>query len=175
MLYSNKLFKNLCFENIEEYNEMNKEGNYLDINICNICGNIFDKIEENNDKKILIFNCGHKMHYHCAKIENIKNKEILICPLCKKKEKELDIFNLNETIIKDLTIKEEEKEIKKGKKLNSDNIDIKMYKAGFNRMKDIDKNLINKTKNFFCDCIEAKQNIIINRVKKKSSKKKKKK
>ena len=175
LLYSNKLFKNLCFENIEEYNEMNKEGNYLDINICNICGNIFDKIEENNDKKILIFNCGHKMHYHCAKIENIKNKEILICPLCKKKEKELDIFNLNETIIKDLTIKEEEKEIKKGKKLNSDNIDIKMYKAGFNRMKDIDKNLINKTKNFFCDCIEAKQNIIINRVKKKSSKKKKKK
>ena len=165
LLYSNKLFKNLCFENIEQYNEMNKRGNYLEINICDICGNKFDKVEKQNEKKLLIFNCGHKMHFYCAKTESINNEETLICPICKKKEKELDIFNLNKTIIKDLTIKEENP-IKKEKKLNNDNIDIKMYKAGFNRMKNIDKNLVNKTNIFFSDCIEAKKNIINNLQKK---------
>ena len=34
-----------------------------------------------------------------------------------------------------------------------------MYKAGFNRMKDIDKNLMNKNKTFFNDCIEAKYRV----------------
>ena len=111
------------------------------------------------------------MHFQCSKTENINNKETLICPLCKNKEMELDIFNLNETKIIESTIKE----VKKERKLNNDNIDVKIYKAGFNRMKDIDKNLINKNKAFFSDCIEAKNKIVINRLKKKSSKNKKKK
>ena len=171
LLYSNKLFKNLCFENIEQFNKINKKGNNIDISNCNICGKKFDKVEKQNDKKILIFNCGHKMHFQCSKTENINNKETLICPLCKNKEMELDIFNLNETKIIESTIKE----VKKERKLNNDSIDVKIYKAGFNRMKDIDKNLINKNKAFFSDCIEAKNKIVINRLKKKSSKNKKKK
>ena len=171
LLYSNKLFKNLCFENIEQFNKINKKGNNIDISNCNICGKKFDKIEKQNDKKILIFNCGHKMHFQCSKTECINNKETLICPICKNKEMELDIFNLNEAKIIESTIKE----VKKVRKLNNDNIDVKIYKAGFNRMKDIDKNLINKNKAFLSDCIEAKNKIVINKLKKKSSKDKKKK
>ena len=157
LLYSNKLFKNLCFENIEEFNQMSKEGNNLDVNCCNICGKEFDEFEKKNDKKILIFYCGHKMHFHCSKTEKIKKEEILICPLCKNQEIDSDIFNLNKNVINET----KSEEIKKEKKilLNEDNIDIKMYKAGFNRMKDIDKNLMNKNKTFFNDCIEAKYRV----------------
>ena len=155
LLYSTNLLKNLCFENIEEYNGINKEGNYLDIDICSICKNKFEKIKKQNDRKIIIFNCGHKMHLHCSKIEKIGNKENIICPICKKKEIDLDIFNLNETEINEI----KNEEIKKERKLNKDNIDIKMYKSGFKRMNDIDKNIINKKKTFFNECIEVKENL----------------
>ena len=43
--------------------------------------------------------------------------------------------------------------------MNKDNIDISIYKAGFRRMKDIDKNQINKNKNLLNDSIRAKQKI----------------
>ena len=155
LLYSNKLLKILCFENISEFNVLNKQGSFLDINKCHICGNKFEKNKNQNDKIILIFNCGHKMHFLCSKTEKKENKEILIWPICKKKEIDLDIFNLNEREIKETEINE----IKKEKKLNKDNIDINMYRDGFIRMNDINKNMINKNKSFLNDCIKAKERI----------------
>ena len=167
LLYSTNLLKNLCFENIEEYNGINKEGNFLDVDKCSICGNNFEKIKKQNDRKILIFNCGHKMHFHCSKIEKIGNKENIICPICKNNEIDLDIFNLNKTEINEI----KNEEIKKERKLNKDNIDIKMYKSGFKRMNDIDKNIINKKKNFFRECIEVKERIRYKKILKKKKNK----
>ena len=168
LLYSNKLLKILCFENISEFNDLNKQGSFLDINICHICGNKFEKNKNQKDKNILIFNCGHKMHFHCSKTEIIGYQEVLICPICRKKEIDLDIFNLNEREIKDTKINE----IKKEKKLNKDNIDINIYRSGFRRMNDINKNMINKNKTFLKDCIRAKERIQYSITKKNISKKK---
>ena len=63
--------------------------------------------------------------------------------------------NSNEIEITDTKINE----IKTEKKLNKDNIDINIYKAGFRRMRDINKNMINKNKTFISDCINAKERI----------------
>ena len=168
LLYSNKLLKNICFEKISKYEEIKKEGSFLEINKCHICGNKFEKMKNQKDKNVLVFNCGHKMHLQCSKTEKIKNKENLICPLCIKKEIDLDIFNLDKKEINETKINE----IKNETKLNKDNIDINMYKSGFMRMNDINKNMINKNKTFLDDCIKAKRRIQYIKQKKNISKKK---
>jgi hypothetical protein len=170
LLSSTKLFKNLCFENCEEFISVNKEGNIYNINKCSICGNNFEKIKKYNEKKILVFNCGHKMHVQCSKTEKIGNDNIIICPICKKKEIELDIFHLNNFNINDTKYEEE----KKIKKLNKDNIDIKIYRDGFIRMNNINNNIINKNKNFFNECIEAREKLRLKRKKRNYNSKKKK-
>ena len=170
LLSSTKLFKNLCFENCEEFISVNKEGNIYNINKCSICGNNFEKIKKYNEKKILVFNCGHKMHVQCSKTEKIGNDDIIICPICKKKEIELDIFHLNNFNINDTKYEEE----KKIKKLNKDNIDIKIYRDGFIRMNNINNNIINKNKNFFNECIEAREKLRLKRKKRNYNSKKKK-
>ena len=164
LLYSNKLIKNLCFEKIANCEILNKEGNFIDISKCkcDICGLKFEKIQNQKEKNILAFNCGHHMHFICAKTIEIENKDVLICPICIKKEIDLDVFHLNKIQINDTKINE----IKKKKILNKDNIDISIYKTGFRRMKDIDKNQINKNKNLLNDSIRAKQKIQYSSIKK---------
>ena len=95
------------------------------------------------------------MHFICTKTIEIENRDVLICPICIKKEIDLDVFHLNKIQINNTKINE----IKKKKILNKDNIDISIYKTGFRRMKDIDKNQINKNKNLLNDSIRAKQKI----------------
>ena len=155
LLYSNNLIKNLCFEKLSKCEILNKEGAFININKCNICGKEFEKIKNQNDKNILAFNCGHKMHFHCSKTAKIENKNVLICPICIKKQIDSEMPNSNEIEITDTKINE----IKTEKKLNKDNIDINIYKAGFRRMRDINKNMINKNKTFISDCIRAKERI----------------
>ena len=74
-------------------------------------------------------------------------------------------FNINDTKY------EEEKKIKK---LNKDNIDIKIYRDGFIRMNNINNNIINKNKNFFNECIEAREKLRLKRKKRNYNSKKKK-
>ena len=51
-----KLLKNLCFENIKEYNTINNEGNFLELNKCNVCKENFDKINKlYNQNFFLVF------------------------------------------------------------------------------------------------------------------------
>ena len=95
------------------------------------------------------------MHFHCSKTAKIENKNVLICPICIKKQIDSEMPNSNEIEITDTKINE----IKTEKKLNKDNIDINIYKAGFRRMRDINKNMINKNKTFISDCIRAKERI----------------
>ena len=167
--HSSNLLKNLCFEDISKFNEKNKEGNFVDFNKCSICGNLFKNIQNLNDKKILVFNCGHKMHLNCSKTEKVGYSDNFICPICIKKEIDLDIFNLTDIKINETNIQAKKKPIK----LNRDKIDINMYREGFVRMKDIDNNLINKNKNFYKDCIKSRERIQYKKYKTNLSKKKK--
>ena len=92
------------------------------------------------------------MHVQCSKTEKIGNDDIIICPICKKKEIELDIFHLNNFNINDTKYEEE----KKIKKLNKDNIDIKIYRDGFIRM-----NAKIKKRNIYWEYITRKFMVII--------------
>ena len=155
LLYSTNLIKNLCFESLSKFKEKNKEGGFIDINKCFICKEDFKKIINENDKKILVFNCGHKIHLKCSKTITLNNEEKIICPICIKKEIDLDVFHLNEIKINETKINKRKIEIK----LNKDNIDLSMYRKGFIRMYDINKNLMTNNKNFFRDCINARERL----------------
>ena len=155
LLYSTNLIKNLCFESLSKFKEKNKEGGFIDINKCFICKEDFKKIINENDKKILVFNCGHKIHLKCSKTITLNNEEKIICPICIKKEIDLDVFHLNEIKINETKINKRKREIK----LNKDNIDLSMYRKGFIRMYDINKNLMTNNKNFFRDCINARERL----------------
>ena len=82
--------------------------------------------------------------------------------LSKKEQEQLELMETkNEEIIKD-------------QKLNKDGIDIKNYKIGFNRMNDINNNLMHKNKMFFNDCIKVVERINYQKIRKNKSKKTKK-
>ena len=173
LIYAVKLLKNLCFENIKEYKEINNVGNNFELNKCSVCKENFEKINKYKIRKILIFKCGHKMHFNCSLTEKEGFKEVLICPICKKYEIELDVFHLmNRDELELMETKNEE--IIKDQKLNKDGIDIKNYKIGFNRMNDINNNLMHKNKMFFNDCIKVVERINYQKIRKNKSKKTKK-
>ena len=75
----------------KEYRNIILKGKQFNIEICDLCGNIF---KENEKKTLVFFNCGHKYHYDCTIFVNGK----ISCKICKD----------NEILKEDTTYREEE-------------------------------------------------------------------
>ena len=75
----------------KEYRNIILKGKQFNIEICDLCGNIF---RESEKKNLVFFNCGHKYHHDCTIFVNGK----ISCKICKD----------NEFLKEDTTYREEE-------------------------------------------------------------------
>ena len=150
-----RLLIKLFFENIKDFRVENMKGKNFELNKCDVCNENFSKNVGSDGKKILIFKCKHIMHYYCSYSEINKNISTYVCPICRKNEVENAVSNLtlmgrNSAFIQNKRVEVETKTI-----LNKNGIDIKRYKRGFNRIKNIDLNFTIKNSSFIEESAKA--------------------
>ena len=105
-----RLLTNLILENENEFQKLNQEGEFLDIEKCGKCQKEFNK-EFKSKEKILIFNCGHNFHKECCGKEITNQGMEEVCPLCRQTDIEESKNNNKMTgfVRKSTTILEEKK------------------------------------------------------------------
>ena len=152
-----KLLVNLLFENIKSFQNENFEGKRVELIKCHVCNQNFSKSDNKEDRKILVFKCTHIMHYYCSYSEIKKNVTIFICPICRKNEIDTAISHLSLTLmgINNVFVQNKRIEVETRVRLNKEGIDIKRYRRGFNKLKDIDINFTLKKKNFNFESAKA--------------------
>ena len=150
-----RLLTNLFFENIKSFKIENMKGNNLQLIKCDVCNENFSKNMNSEGKKILIFKCKHIMHYYCSYSEINKNISTFVCPICRKNEVENAVSNLTLMGRSSAFIQNKRVEIETKTILNKNGIDIKRYKRGFNRLKNIDINYTIKNTSFIEESAKA--------------------
>ena len=131
-----RLFINACFENMKYFKIENFGGSHLELIKCDVCKKNFTYIKTLEDRKILVFKCSHIMHCYCSYKEEINDKDVSVCPICRKNEINNAVSNLGLSFMgrDKAEIIENETEVK----VNKDGIDIDRYKRGFNVIRSID-------------------------------------
>ena len=150
-----RLLLNLFFENIKSFKIENMKGKNFQLIKCNVCNENFSKSMNSDGKKILIFKCNHIMHYYCSYSEINKNVSTYACPICRKNEVENAVSNLTLMGRSSAFIQNKRVEVETKTILNKYSIDIKRYKRGFNRLKNIDINFTTKNSSFIEESAKA--------------------
>jgi hypothetical protein len=135
-----RLFINACLEHMNYFKIENVGGRLLELIKCDVCKINFTYIKSIDDKRILVFKCSHVMHCYCAYKEIANNKEVFVCPICRKNEIDDAVSNLGLPLMgRDKAFVQEKRlEIETKVKLNKYGIDINSFKRGFNIIKNID-------------------------------------
>ena len=137
-----RLYINSCFDNIKDFKMVNLSGKIFDLIKCDVCNQNFSYIQNIEDKKVLVFKCLHIMHYYCSYKEIIKDKDVFLCPICRKNEIDNAISSLSLPLMgRDKAfIQNKRIEVEQKAKINKHGIDINRYKRGFFKLRNIDMN-----------------------------------
>ena len=84
------LLKKEIEKNLNDFIFQFNKGNYTSLDNCEFCGKSIDYYYSEN---IIYFKCNHIFHKKC--FEEKKCDEY-ICPICSKKEKEVNIYKIDE-------------------------------------------------------------------------------